>query len=134
MDVPKILYWLDVRLMRVEWPERREDVLNGLDALASDPVLNGDGVDQRWPDLTNVVHWVVDDTWWDHADPSESVGTVLVDAAEVRAVYEVVALVVELSERVGADTTDAQRSSDGAWPRVQEAAAAAAVLLRRNVG
>lgn len=120
--------------MRVEWPERREDVLNGLDALASDPVLNGDGVDQRWPDLTNVVHWVVDDTWWDHADPSESVGTVLVDAAEVRAVYEVVALVVELSERVGADTTDAQRSSDGAWPRVQEAAAAAAVLLRRNVG
>ncbi len=36
--------------MDVEWPDRRADVLNGLDLLASEPpTLTAEGHDPLWP-------------------------------------------------------------------------------------
>jgi len=117
--------------MDVEWPDRRADVLNGLDLLASEPpTLTADGRDPRWPDLRNAVHWVVDDTWWDQRDPHESIGTLLRNADEAEAVGDVVAAVVTVSERVQAGSTDAVWFADTHWPAVRESAAKAAGLLR----
>lgn len=28
--------------------------------------------EQRWPDLTNAIHWLIDDTWWDHQPAAEA--------------------------------------------------------------
>lgn len=62
-------------LVTLEWPDRREDVLAGLECLAAEPPrLSGSDADPRWPDVTNAIHWLVDDTWWDTTDPSESIG------------------------------------------------------------
>jgi len=109
-------------------------VVAGLDALATPPLLSNEGWDQRWPDLTNAIHWVVDDTWWDYTDPAESVGELLVNEAEAQALAEVVALVVAVGEAVGAEASDAAWASHPSWPRLQRAAASAAALLRRSEG
>jgi len=121
-----------VTSVHVQWPDKRGDVLNGLDLLAAERVLDDRGQDPRWPNLTNAIHWVVDDTWWDHSDPSESVGTILVDLAEAQAVAAVVALVVDVSQRHAAEATDAAWYSDVAWAQVRQAASDAAAMLQRN--
>ena len=65
-------------------------------------------------------------------DPADSVGTLLVDRPEVEAVETVVALVVDVSGRVGAEASDDAWCSDAAWPAVRAAASRAADLLRRH--
>ena len=79
--------------MDVEWPDRRADVLAALDCLASaPPELSGDEADPRWADLTNAVHWLVDDTWWDQRDPRADIGLILANESEADATRAVVAL------------------------------------------
>jgi hypothetical protein len=117
--------------MEIAWPDRRSDVLNALDALASGPPpLTSDGSDPRWPDLTNAVHWLVDDTWWDHNNPRESIGKVLRNDNEAHAVEQVVKVVVTVSERQGSTASDAQWFGDPDWPEVRKLAAQAAAMLR----
>lgn len=118
--------------MAVEFPHRREDVLNGLEALSDEPVTDGSGHDPRWPDLRNAVHWVVDDTAWDDRPAASDVGTLLVDHAEAEAVAAVVSLVVRVSQRQGPTGTDVSWFADAEWPQVREAAKQAAALLRAN--
>lgn len=121
--------------MTVEWPDRRGDVLTGLDVFASPlPTLTADGRDPRWPDLTNAVRWVVDDTDWDHRSAMESIGTLLVNEAEAVAVGQVVALVLEIGERQGAVSGDAAWFRDPDWPTLRQAASLAAAVLRSNGG
>lgn len=117
--------------MSVEWPDRRGDVLCALEVLASQPPgIDGDERDPRWPDLTNAVHWLVDDTGWDNHDPSQSVGTILATAEEAAAVRRVVELIVAVSGRQGATSSDIQWLMDEGWAEVQTEAIAAARLLR----
>jgi hypothetical protein len=116
----------------VEWPDWREDVLIGLETLAAKPPqLEKRERDPRWPDLTNAVHWVVDDTFWDFRDPADHIGTVLVDEEEAAALRLVVAAVVAVSERQ-VNNDDRSWFSDEDWSRVQALAAHAAALMRRN--
>jgi hypothetical protein len=118
--------------MDVQWPDWRGDVLNALDVLASEPLeLQGDEPDPRWPDLTNAIHWLVDDTWWDHHDPRESIGLILRDEREATAVHEIVQAIVELSSRLGATAPDRLWLGDESWPRVRALAECAARELRR---
>jgi hypothetical protein len=120
-----------MRGMEIAWPDRRSDVLNALDALASEPpTLTSDESDPRWPDLTNSVHWLVDDTSWDHDSPRDSIGTVLRDENEADAVEHVVKVLVTVSERQGATAADAQWYADADWPEVRRLAARAAATLR----
>ena len=120
-----------MRAMEIAWPDRRSDVLNALDALASEPpTLTSDGSAPRWPDLTNSVHWLVDDTWWDLNNPRKSIGTVLRDDNEADAVDQVVKLIVTISERQGPTASDAQWFGDTDWPQVRRLAAQAAATLR----
>lgn len=120
--------------MAVTWPNRRQDVQAGLDLLAAPPEVDENGRDQRWPDLTNAVHWVVDDTGWDLRPTADDVGTLLFDANEAEALAAVVSLVIDVSRRQGATTSDADWFADADWPKVQRAAKQAAALLRANDG
>jgi hypothetical protein len=115
----------------VEWPFRREDVLFALDTLAAEPPdLQGDELDPRWPDLKNAVHWLVDDTWWDHNDPRESIGTMLRNEDEAIAVEKIVAMIVRVSERQGPTASNTKWFGDPDWPQVRTLAAQAATTLR----
>lgn len=117
------------------WPDRRSDVLSGLDTLAAaPPTLRPGQSDPRWPDVTNAVHWLLDDTWWDHHSPEDSVGILLMDKGEAAAVAEVVRVLVEVSDRCGPVADDSLWFSDRAWPELRRAAAHAADLLRRSDG
>ena len=111
-------------------------MLAGLDTLAAEPpILNEHGSDPRWPDLTNAVHWVVDDTWWDDEDPSDSIGSILVDEEEAEAMRAVVREIVGVSERQAvAGSSDRAWLGDDRWPHVRAAARDAAALIRRNDG
>lgn len=115
----------------VEWPDRREDVLNALDTLAAEPpTLSGDELDPRWLDLTNAVHWLVDDTFWDQQDPRESIGTLLRSDTEAVAVEAVVGAIVAVSERQTPGSPDADWFADPDWARVRTLAAQAAATFR----
>ena len=117
--------------MTVEWPDRRQDVLAALDVLAAEPpTLDEHGNDPRWPDLTNAVHWLVDDTFWDMTSPAESIGTMLRDAREVVPIQRVVDAVVTVSERQGPTSGDAAWFADEAWNEVRSAASEAAAAMR----
>jgi hypothetical protein len=110
--------------MGVEWPDRREDVLNALDILASP------NPSAEWPTLTEAVHWLVDDTFWDVRDPVEDIGALLLDDHEAAAVRGVVSAVVEVSERLGPTAPDQAWIDDRGWPMVRKLAARAATTMR----
>lgn len=116
--------------MTVRWPEQRLDILTALDTLAADPLDLVLGADPRWPSVTDAVHWLVDDTWWDHYDPIESVGTLLRSEEEAAAVRRVVAAIVAVADRHGPTAPDADWFGDEAWSQVQLAAREAAAALR----
>ena len=116
--------------VNVAWPERREDVVAALRVLAAEPpALAGVDRDPRFPDLTNAVHWLVDDTAWDSADPVASVGTILRDGAEAEVVRAVVVAVVAVSDRQGAAASDAAWFGDRGWCEVRQLAAEALTCL-----
>ncbi|WP_313888084.1 SCO4402 family protein [Lentzea alba] len=110
--------------MDVAWPGRREDVLSALRTLAAEPpTLDGEGRDTRWPDLTNAVHWLVDDTLWDLVDPATSIGTILRNGHEADVIREIVTAVVAVSERQGTMASDATWFGDSGWCEVRRLAA-----------
>lgn len=108
------------------------DVLTALDTLAAEPPDLVNGQDPRWPSLSDAVHWLVDDTWWDHHDPVESVGTLLRSEQEARAVRRVVKAIVAVSERQGPTAPDGEWFGDEAWASVRSAAQEAAAVLREG--
>lgn len=116
--------------MNVAWPERREDVISALRVLAAErPALDGAGRDTHFPDLTNAVHWLVDDTSWDSEDPVTSVGTILRNGVEAGAIRAVVAAVVGVSDRQSAVAADAAWFGDDDWSEVRRLAAEALACL-----
>jgi hypothetical protein len=115
----------------LEWPERRGDVLTALEVLAAEPpTLDYGGHDPRRPNVTDAVHWLVDDTSWDVMSPAESIGTMLRDEREVVLIQHVVVAVVAVSERQGATSGDAAWFADEAWSEVRSTARDAAAALR----
>ncbi|WP_417281634.1 SCO4402 family protein [Amycolatopsis plumensis] len=103
--------------MNVAWPERREDVISALGVVSAEPpTLDGAGRDTRFPDITNAVHWLVDDTSWDSEDPAASIGTILRNSVEAGAIRAVVAAVVGVSDRQGAAATDREPRCPCSWP------------------
>ncbi|MFD8494900.1 hypothetical protein [Amycolatopsis sp. NPDC059657] len=118
--------------MDIAWPGQREDVLVALEVLAAEPpVLDDAGRDTRWPDLTNAIHWFVDDTGWDQQDPATSIGTILRNEHEADLVRDVVAAVVAVSDRQGATSSDAAWFADGGWCEVRRLATDALTFLAR---
>jgi hypothetical protein len=121
--------------VEIEWPNRRADVLEALDVLASDPATlltrSPDGL-LPYPSLTDAVNWLVDDTGWDHHDPSESVGTILRNSEEADVIASVVKAIVGISGRQGGMASDAVWLADSEWQVVRESARVATELLRQG--
>jgi hypothetical protein len=106
-------------------------VIQALALLASGPPTNAPkGFDDRWPDLTNAIHWLVDDTWWDQHDPAESLGDLLRDDTEVEAINAVLVPLLEVLNRLGSSAPDYRYFSDEHWGDVRKQARIAVELLR----
>lgn len=116
--------------MKLEWPWRRPDLLTSLELLRDEPpALPTDGIDPRWPDLTFAVHYLVDDTFWDQTDIADSIGLILRDQTEADMARELVDLLVRVSDRQGAASSDACWFGDPDWPSVREAASRLLVAM-----
>lgn len=116
--------------MIVEWPDRRQDVLNALDIL-SKAGASADEADM-WPTTTDAVHWLVDDTFWDVRDPAEDIGALLANDEEAAAIRGVVACVVAVSEGQGPTASDQAWFEDPQWPNVRDSATRAAKTMRSS--
>jgi hypothetical protein len=118
--------------MGIEWPDRRQDVLNALDILQTAGLSAQEAGTS--PTTTDAVHWLVDDTFWDMRDPGDDIGALLVDKQEAAAVRRVVAAVVAVSERQGPTAPDPAWFNDPGWPMVRKLAGRAAVEMRGFAG
>lgn len=119
--------------MGVEWQDRRQDVLNALDILSTMPGVLQDG-SARWPTMTDAVHWLVDDTFWDIRDPAEDIGALLVDEHEADAIRGVVGAVASVAERQGPTAPDQAWFDDPGWPALRKLARRAGVAMRGLAG
>jgi hypothetical protein len=119
------------RSVNVAFPDWRADVLAALTFLASEPPLPGDVLPEAAaPDLDSAVHWLVDDTFWDVHDATESIGTILRGPEEASAVNGLVAAVLAVADRHGNDASDATWFSDPDWVHVRALATFALNLFR----
>ena len=122
-------------MKEVQWTGRRLDVIDALEALAKLPTADP----APRPDLHDAVHWLVDDTWWDHHPPAEEIGFILTDQREAIAIEVVIApLLAVLDELIpgasGNPISDADCFDHRDWPKVRSAADRAYRLLSDHTG
>ena len=113
----------------VAWTDRRLDVIAALDRLAT---ISGVNLSE-WPDLTNAVHWLIDDTWWDHHPPEEAIGLILRDQAEATAVGLVVTALSSVLDDVTATSSDRACLDHPQWGDVASLAAASRDLMTSSL-
>lgn len=89
--------------------------------------MDANGRDPRWPDLRNAVHWVVDDTAWDHHDPAEDIGYLLESEGEADLARQLVDAFLGL-EAVR-PRSDQGYFEDPAWPEVRRRASALLAVM-----
>ncbi|WP_182907205.1 SCO4402 family protein [Microbispora sp. H13382] len=111
---------------RVQWPERRGDVLNALQALADREYQeqhwrSGHG----WPDLTAAVHWLIDDTFIDQAGARSLIPQLFRDEQEADHVQLVVNALLRVLDDLGPTAPDHAYLDHPAWITVLHAADAA---------
>jgi hypothetical protein len=112
------------------WPDRRADVVAAQRRLADiSPSDAG-----RWPDLANVVHWLVDDTSWDDRPSAQDIGLLLDDKAEAGAISVTVTALLEVLQDLGPVRPDEEYLHHARWPTVSAAAARAYDTLTRSTG
>jgi hypothetical protein len=110
--------------MSIAWQGQRTDVIDALRTLSTLKPAETD----RDPEFTQAVHALVDDTWWEHQDPSGYVGLVLVDQAEADAARAAVAALVTVLDALGPEAEYDEYLSHPGWPQVTTTSAA---LLER---
>lgn len=103
-------------MVEVRWPDRRADIIKALEALAAEDAADP----SRWPDLTNAVHWLVDDTDWDSHDPALDVGTLLASETEARAVREVLGPLLTIPSALGPVAPGSDFVTHQTWPEVAD--------------
>ena len=117
----------DDRLVQdVAYPDRRDDVVAALERLAA---IDRSTVSD-WPDLTNSVHWLVDDTFWDVRPASSDIGTILRSQAEADAVTAVIEPLIAVLEDLDPAAEDLSYLAHPRWADVPRSAANACDLLR----
>ena len=110
--------------MAVEWAGRRQDIIEALRVFAAPDAA----ASARYPSLTDAVHWLIDDTWWDQRDPAGDIGLLLNDVAEAQAIKDVLEPALSVLRDLGPTALDAAYVRH---PRWSEVAAAAVVCLRQ---
>ena len=109
----------------VMWPDRRADIINAVHILA---LLRPD-TPAGWPGLTEAVHWLIDDTFWDQRDPRSDVGSILSSADEARAVSSVVSSLLTVLDASGPTRADDDYLNHPHWHQVTRTATHAHRLL-----
>ncbi|MFS8104643.1 hypothetical protein LFM09_46830 [Lentzea alba] len=112
-------------MTELEAPDRRGDIIDALDVLMT---ITPETV-ERWPGLTEAVHWLVDDTFWDQRDAAESIGWTLRDEQEVTAIKAVLAPLLAVLDELGPVEPDPAYLRHPSWPDVRTTAANAHRLL-----
>jgi len=112
-------------MKEMEWLGWRMDVIDALEALARLPTADP----SPRPDLTNAVHWLVDDTWWDLRPPAEHIGFILQDQQEATAIEATIKPVIAVLDELGPGCSDAACFDHRDWPKVRAAAGTAFRLL-----
>ncbi|WP_433388496.1 SCO4402 family protein [Micromonospora sp. KLBMP9576] len=99
-------------------PDRRSDIINALSILAT---LQPHGV-RSWPGLTEAVHWLVDDTFWDDRHPRDDIGTVLADTSGAEAVSATLEPLLAILDELGPTAPDEHYLTHPRWPELAQAA------------
>ncbi|WP_425571052.1 SCO4402 family protein [Planotetraspora kaengkrachanensis] len=115
---------------RVQWPERREDVLNALQVLGDRDYQeqhwrSGHG----WPDLTNAVHWLIDDTFIDQTGARALIPQLFRDEREADLVQIVVDALLRVLDDLGPTAPDDAYLDHPAWISVLHSAHTALQVL-----
>jgi hypothetical protein len=112
----------------VRFPYMRADVVDAIELLSTLPL------DEpiAWHDLTEAVHGVVDDTYWDRRSPKESVGVLLRDDEEAEAVQAVVTPLLAILGELGPTAPDDLYFAHPSWDEVRHASSQALRLLKSN--
>ncbi len=115
---------------RVQWPERREDVLNALQALADRDYQEQQWRSGRgWPDLTAAVHWLIDDTFIDQVGARALIPQLFRDEHEADRVQLVVDALLRVLDDLGPTAPDDAYLDHPAWTSVLHAANTALQVL-----
>jgi hypothetical protein len=113
----------------LKFPEMRQNFIGGLEIFTEEPPYPRG----QFPDLTNAVHWFIDDTFWDVHPASDDIGMTLWNGAEAEAVSIVVSGVLAILEDVGGATSkDSKYFKHRRAPAVRAAARDALDLLLAN--
>ncbi|MER5267588.1 hypothetical protein ABTZ99_36375 [Actinosynnema sp. NPDC002837] len=113
----------------VQYPGLRGDVIVALERFAT---LTPQTVEQQGGALTDAVHWLVDDTFWDLRDPSEDIGYRLRDGEEVAAIKAVLEPLLAVLGQLGPVRPDVEYLAHRRWSDVMANAGAAHRLLVAN--
>ncbi|MEU2612825.1 hypothetical protein ABZ570_14785 [Micromonospora sp. NPDC007271] len=102
----------------IAWPDRRADIINALSILATlrphEPT--------PWPGLTEAVHWLIDDTFWDQHHPRHDIGTILVSTNEANAITTTLEPLTAILDELGPTAPDDDYLTHPRWHEVTHAA------------
>lgn len=117
--------------LSVRFPQFRRDVIAGLEAFSSHQLaVSWRAGESTFPSITDAVHWIIDDTWWDTKPVADSVGLLLTSPAEAEAVGAAVEAVLAVVEAVGPDSSDAAFAAHDLFPAAQERCRAALEVMQ----
>lgn len=108
----------------ISLPGRRRDITTALGVLVD---LRPGSTD--WPGLTEAVHWLIDDTWWDEHGPHGDVGTLLRDGREAKAITATLTPLLAVLDDLGPAANDDDYLAHPRWRDVVTAAGNAYRLL-----
>jgi hypothetical protein len=84
------------------------------------------------PDLTDAIHWVVDDTWWDVRSPEASIPSVLRNTDEALLVADAVQKLLVVLDALGPVAPDRDYTRHDGWPAVRSSCQRAYDALEAN--
>ncbi|MEU1687864.1 hypothetical protein [Micromonospora sp. NPDC005707] len=109
----------------IAWPGRRADIIDALAVLATlrPPAPTS------WPGLTDAVHWLIDDTFWDQRQPGSDIGTILGSAEEADAITATLHPLTAILDELGPTAADDEYLTHPRWHEVIHTATHAHQLM-----
>ncbi|MGW9193042.1 SCO4402 family protein [Micromonospora chersina] len=111
--------------MTIAWPDRRADIITALAVLAT----LRPHAPTPWPGLTEAVHWLIDDTFWDQHSPARDIGTILGSVKEADAITATLEPLSAILHELGPTAADDDYLTHPRWHEVTRAAADAHQLM-----
>lgn len=114
----------------VEWPDWRSDVIEALRALADEELhVVWRNREPSTPSLTDAVHWLIDDSWFDTKSATSMVGRLFADEREAAGVDAAVSTLLVILDEVGPVQPDRAYLDHPNWQDVVSTSRAALAIL-----